>query len=184
MYSAKRADLLLTVSEYSRKEIKRHFKITEDRIYVTSNCVSIVNDKVGLTDVKAKYGLDRYILTVSRIEPRKNHQMLLKAFLELQLYKLGYKLVIVGAMDLKNKIFNTLYKSMTDEEKESVLIFQASYLDLVALYKQAALFVFLHLQKDSEFLLLRLWHILVRHYAAIKQLWLNLISFMSVFFSL
>ena len=142
MYSAKRADLLLTVSEYSRKEIKRHFKITEDRIYVTSNCVSIVNDKVGLTDVKAKYGLDRYILTVSRIEPRKNHQMLLKAFLELQLYKLGYKLVIVGAMDLKNKIFNTLYKSMTDEEKESVLIFQASYLDLVALYKQAALFVF------------------------------------------
>lgn len=110
--------------------------------------------------------------------------MLLKAFLELQLYKLGYKLVIVGAMDLKNKIFNTLYKSMTDEEKESVLIFQASYLDLVALYKQAALFVFLHLQKDSEFLLLRLWHILVRHYAAIKQLWLNLISFMSVFFSL
>ena len=68
--------------------------------------------------------------------------MLLKAFLELQLYKLGYKLVIVGAMDLKNKIFNTLYKSMTDEEKESVLIFQASYLDLVALYKQAALFVF------------------------------------------
>lgn len=33
MYSAKRADLLLTVSEYSRKEIKRHFKITEDRIY-------------------------------------------------------------------------------------------------------------------------------------------------------
>lgn len=103
MYSAKRADLLLTVSEYSRKEIKRHFKITEDRIYVTSNCVSIVNDKVGLTDVKAKYGLDRYILTVSRIEPRKNHQMLLKAFLELQLYKLGYKLVIVGAMDLKIK---------------------------------------------------------------------------------
>ena len=142
MYSAKRADLLLTVSEYSRKEIKRHFKITEDRIYVTSNCVSMVNDKIGLTDVKAKYGLDKYILTVSRIEPRKNHQMLLKAFLELQLYKLGYKLVIVGAMDLKNKTFSTLYKSMTDEEKESVLIFQASYLDLVALYKQAALFVF------------------------------------------
>ena len=142
MYSAKRADLLLTVSEYSRKEIKRHFKITEDRIYVTSNCVSMVNDKIGLTDVKAKYGLDKYILTVSRIEPRKNHQMLLKAFLELQLYKLGYKLVIVGAMDLKNKTFSTLYKSMTDEEKESVLIFQASYLDLVAVYKQAALFVF------------------------------------------
>ena len=63
----------------------------------------MVNDKIGLTDVKAKYGLDKYILTVSRIEPRKNHQMLLKAFLELQLYKLGYKLVIVGAMDLKNK---------------------------------------------------------------------------------
>lgn len=142
MRSAKRADLLLTVSKYSKEEIIKNFHIDEKKIYITPNCISIADEKVCLPDVKSKYGLDKYILTVSRMEPRKNHQLLLKAFLELGLHKHGYKLVIVGAMDLKNKVFNTLYESMTDEEKKSVLIFHAPYWDLISLYKQAALFVF------------------------------------------
>ena len=49
-----------------------------------------------------------------------------------------------GMVSLYENCFSGDYMdfALTDEEKESVLIFQASYLDLVALYKQAALFVF------------------------------------------
>lgn len=140
--SAKRADVLLTVSPYSKDEITRHFDIDADRIGIIPNGVLLPDESVQLPDVKAKYGLDKYILTVSRIEPRKNHQMLLRAFVELGLAKKGYKLVIVGAMDIKNDEFNNYLGSLPQSVKDNILIFQAPYLDLISLYKHASLFVF------------------------------------------
>lgn len=140
--SAKRADVLLTVSPYSKGEVVRHFGIDTDKIGITPNGVLLPDESVQLPNVKTKYGLDKYILTVSRIEPRKNHQMLLRAFVELELADKGYKLVIVGAMDIKNNKFNNSFTSLPQSVKENILIFQAPYLDLISLYKNASLFVF------------------------------------------
>lgn len=140
--SAKRADILLTVSPYSKKEIVRHFDINEDIIQITPNGVLLPSESTKLPDVKKKYGLDKYILTVSRIEPRKNHQMLLQAFVELGLADKGYKLVIVGMKDLKNEIFNHYFDLLPKSIKDNIFVFQAPYLDLISLYKHASLFVF------------------------------------------
>ena len=140
--SAKRADLLLTVSQFSREEITRHFNISGDKIFITPNGVLLPHDNMPLPDVKKKYRLNRFILTVSRIEPRKNHQMLLRAYVELKLYEQGIKLVMVGVKDLTNKVFNDYFDSLPDKIKECVLIKRMRYDELISLYKTADLFVF------------------------------------------
>lgn len=141
-YAAYRADLLLTVSNYSKDTIIQHFNISNKEIYITPNAVLFPGEEYELPDIKRKYNIDKYILSVSRIEPRKNHQLLLRAYVELDLYKKNIKLVLVGAKDLKNKIFNDYYNSLSDEIKKSILIIQVTNSELIALYKNASLFVF------------------------------------------
>ncbi len=140
--SAKRADLLLSVSEFSRDEIVRHYGIGRERISITFNSVLPAYENIEEVDVKERYGLDKYILTVSRIEPRKNHLALMRAFVELNLAEKGYKLVMVGGKDLGYKEFFDYYTSLPDGLKESMLFLQVPFNELVALYKNASLFVF------------------------------------------
>ena len=140
--SARRADILLTVSEYSRNAIIKHFNIPPSQIHVTPNAVlfsKLTNDNI---DVKAKYGLDKYIITVSRIEPRKNHLALLKSFIELKLYERGYKLVFVGEPDLTYKSFALFYLELPQNIKDFILFLSVPYKELVELYRNASLFVF------------------------------------------
>lgn len=139
--SAKRADLLLTVSEYSRSEIINHYGIDKKKIHITPNGVLPCKIEL-LPDIKQKYNLEKYILTVSRIEPRKNQQMLLKAYVDLELWKQNYKLVIVGVKDIENKEFNELFVNLPQNIKDAILIIQASFDELQSLYKYANLFVF------------------------------------------
>ena len=56
--SAKKADVLLTVSEYSKEKIIEYYNLPEDKVYVTPNAVSpdfICNNKGA---VKKKYNLE------------------------------------------------------------------------------------------------------------------------------
>ena len=140
--SAKRADILLSVSEFSRNEIVRHFGISKDKIYLTYNGILPIPEVGNDIDLHKQYGLDKFILTVSRLEPRKNHISLLKAFIELGLPGKGYKLVMVGGKDLENKVLFDYYESLPPELKKNVLFIQVPFSHLVALYKNADLFVF------------------------------------------
>ncbi len=140
--SAKRADILLTVSEYSKNSISHLFKVPSDSIYATPNAVLPINEDIAIPDVKEKFGIDKYILTVSRIEPRKNHLMLLKAFVELRLADKGYKLVMVGTPDLKYKEFTEYFNSLPESQRRAVISETVSFPELVGLYRQASLFVF------------------------------------------
>jgi len=140
--SAKRADILLTVSEYSKERISHWFNIPKVSIHVTENAVLPINEDILIPDIKNKYGLDKYILTVSRIEPRKNHLMLLEAFVEMRLYERGYNLVMVGTPDLKYKSFQEYLNDLSDNIKGHIKIMVVPFPDLVGLYKNASLFVF------------------------------------------
>lgn len=140
--SARKADILLTVSEFSKEEIMRHFGIGNDRISVTPNAVLPIEDGADLPDIYNKVGSEKYILTVGRIEPRKNFLILLRAFIELGLHKDGYKLVIIGAADLDYVEFTNYYNALSDDEKDAVVMDVATFPELVSLYKHASLFVF------------------------------------------
>ena len=140
--SAKRADILLTVSSFSKDEIVHHFKISPDNIFITPNSVLPIDDAIVLPDVKRKWNLERYILTVGRYEPRKNMVMLMQAFSDLGLHKKGYKLVMIGSPDINYKMFYDFLDNADKDLKSAIITDRASFPELVALYKQADLFVF------------------------------------------
>lgn len=141
--SAKRADILLTVSQYSKEKISKLYQIDNNKIIVTPNAVSN-NYTEGLITISNDINsLGKYILYVSRVEPRKNHLTLIKAFVELGLYTDNYKLVLIGKVDIMGKQLKTYYKSMPDKIKNRIIwMDNVSYDDLRAYYKNCELFVF------------------------------------------
>ncbi|WP_291103672.1 glycosyltransferase, partial [Flavobacterium sp. UBA5153] len=97
-WSAKHSDIVLTVSEYSKKQIQKHFGIKNSTI--TPNAVDRIffepyeKEKVQV-EVKSKYNFQDYWIYISRWEPRKNHHTLLEVFTENEFYR-NYSLVLVG----------------------------------------------------------------------------------------
>lgn len=140
--SAKRADILLTVSAYSKDALNRHFGISPDKIHITPNAVLPLENYSPKNENTFISGLGKYILTVSRIEPRKNHLNLLKAYVELKLYDKGYKLVMIGSLDLKYKGFTSYLQALPSNIRENIIIKSVPFEQLVELYKNTSLFVF------------------------------------------
>lgn len=141
-FSANRSEIICTVSEYSKKALIKHYQIPAEKILITANAVSEYTGP--FSDVKSKYKLNKYILFVSRMEPRKNHYLMLKSFVELALYEQGYKLVFIGrTKDVKTENYHNYYNSLDEIIKDSVLhIENISYEELNSFYKNADLFVY------------------------------------------
>ncbi len=139
-FSAKRADILCTVSEYSRNRISEHYGIPADKIYITPNAVS--EDFFRLAD-SPRDSSKKYILYVSRIEPRKNHIALVRAFNRLKLAEKGYDLIMVGReTDATPKLHNEL-DSLDEFTRSHIRQIPQAYLpELLTLYKNASLFVY------------------------------------------
>jgi glycosyltransferase involved in cell wall biosynthesis len=147
-YSISRADIKTTVSRYSKQAISKHFNIPLEEILIISNGVSQVffdeyDKNASKRFISAKFNISKYILYVSRIEPRKNHVSLLKAFLELKLYKEGFHLVLLGHSSILTPEFNKLYGGT--EERIKKFIFMSSTVNeqcLFHFYKGAEVLVF------------------------------------------
>lgn len=95
------ADLLFTVSEFTRGEMARLYGAAPERIALTFNGVDTQRFRPGAdgaTLVRA-LGLQpgEYLCTVGRVEPRKNHLRLLQAYARMPEPRLP--LVIVGQHD-------------------------------------------------------------------------------------
>jgi glycosyltransferase involved in cell wall biosynthesis len=142
--SAKKADVLLTVSEYSRNKIAQYYKIPLKDIFVTPNAVSDdFSCNNNSNSIKEKYNLDKYILYVSRIEPRKNHIILLQAYTELKLWEEGYKLVFIGLEDIISQELNGYKNNYKKLLKDNVLWLEGiAHEELKCFYKNSDLFVF------------------------------------------
>tara|TARA_B100000809_G_C15108696_1_gene519729 strand:- start:366 stop:1478 length:1113 start_codon:yes stop_codon:yes gene_type:complete len=141
--SAKKAGILLTVSEYSREKISKYYNLPASNIYVTPNAVSedFVCDKKG--SVKEKYNLDQYILYVSRIEPRKNHLALLQAYVGLKLWEKDCKLVFIGVEDIVSEELIDYKEKHKSVLKDNVLWLEGiAYDELKCFYQDCELFVF------------------------------------------
>lgn len=113
--SARKADMVLTVSEYSRREISDCYGLPPQRIGLLFNAVDHARFHPAQSDesgVLAARGLknDGYILTVGRIEPRKDHATLLKAYACLG--KEAPPLVIVGQRDFGYGAFESALAAM------------------------------------------------------------------------
>lgn len=145
--SALRADLLLTVSDYSKKRISAKYNIKESDITVTHNGVSPdffrLNREECAEYVRNEYGISSYILYVSRFEPRKKQVSLLNAYKNLRLDKKGYELVFIGIKTISDPLFDGALQGCDDEMRRHIHIFEnVPYQSLLKWYGGASLFVY------------------------------------------
>lgn len=144
-YSAKRSDIILTVSEYSKKQIQKKFGSKD--VVITPNAVNDVffeeHDKsVIQLKIKEKYKAENYFIYVSRWEPRKNHHFLLEVFIENKYYN-DFSLILVGKRDLQNKKFDRLFNSLSKNIQEKIIILEkVNSEDLQLLVKGARISIY------------------------------------------
>jgi glycosyltransferase involved in cell wall biosynthesis len=142
--SADKANRILTISENSKKDIVTQFSIPSEKITVTplaaaSEFRPLPTDKTD--EIRQRYGLGRFILTVGTIEPRKNLIRLLEAFALLKKGGNSIKLIHAGPFGwLNEEVKHTI---TTLGLQDSVRFLGRVPLDdLVGLYNMADLFVF------------------------------------------
>jgi len=134
---AKISDIIFTDSEYSKKAIMKHFKVPNEKIILTPIGVSIDYYKTECRGNKQPY-----ILYVSRIEPRKNHFMLIKAFIELKLYE-RYQLINIGKIIHLEKKLKTYLNNLPENIKNKIVFIEnIEEKKLIEYYQNAALFVY------------------------------------------
>ncbi|MGZ4122736.1 MAG: glycosyltransferase, partial [Tumebacillaceae bacterium] len=83
------SDLVITVSEQSKRDIKRIFQLPEEKIVVTYEAPESVYKPIPKQDakefVKNRFGIDSpYVLYIGGFSPRKNVRGLINAFYEIQ----------------------------------------------------------------------------------------------------
>ena len=142
--SAQKAKILCTVSAYGQNQLSRRYGIDSQKIVITPNAVSA--QQMSLDKAKkrvAGYALDRFILFVSRVEPRKNHKALWRAFETLALHKQGFKLVFIGKKEWMDPDLEAVMQQSDPSLLEAVIwLDSVPHEDLWAFYRAAALFVY------------------------------------------
>lgn len=145
-HSIRKADIKTTVSSYSRDRISLHYGIPEGEIHVIPNSVDATSSLTkgeAVARIKERYGIEDFILYVSRIEPRKNHVLLLEKYLSLELYKKSIPLVFIGEPSIRIPELDKLMGRLTAEQRASLYwIHQVEPEDLFAFYKSCRLFVY------------------------------------------
>ncbi|ACU07292.1 Mannosyltransferase [Flavobacteriaceae bacterium 3519-10] len=139
--AARQADLIIAISEQTKRDIVEFLHVPEDKIQVVyQGCHQAFKENQGeqvLNSVKAKYGLpDRFILNVGTIEERKNLLNIVKAVNGTEI-----PLVVIGR---KTKYFNKIRKFLKKNKLENQVHFleNVSMDELAAIYKLADIFVY------------------------------------------
>ncbi len=116
--SMKRADIVVTDSEFSKSEIIKYFPQHEKKIRVVPCGVDLekfklCEDKSRITAVKDKLGIEGdYFLYLGNIEPRKNLERLINAYNILcKREKNPPKLVLAGG---KGWLYDSIFQRVTD----------------------------------------------------------------------
>lgn len=146
--SARRAEIVTTVSQYSKDMILKNFGIQNKPITILPNAANELywkphNKAEDRVFIKQQHNLEMFIIFVSRFEPRKNHEILIQAFEELELWKSGYSLLFIGKETFKNEPLKNKIETINAISNESVVVLEDINNDLlVKFYNAAALSVF------------------------------------------
>lgn len=138
--SALRAKKILTVSEFSKKEIVNWLNCESEKVVVTYNGIDekfkVIEKNDKLRDIKEKYGLPKkFILYIGNLKPHKNVANLIKA-----IKKIDQKVTLV----INGKSNESLKKIIMENHVENKVKF-IGYVDdndLPILYNLAELFIY------------------------------------------
>jgi len=140
LYSSKK---IITVSEFSKKDIIKTLRIDEKKIFVTYPAVNLESkeSKIDQTSILSKYNIKKpFWLYVGVAYPHKNLEKLLDSFSEFVEKNKNYDLVLVG----RNNFFYDRLKKLSKTKNYKNVIFTGYVPDseLPQLYRAASLYVF------------------------------------------
>lgn len=142
--SIKRADHLISISNFTKNEIVRYYDIELNKINVIHEAIdeigfSLKNNTLNLNILNHVIKSNQYILAVGHLEPRKNYIRLIDAYNALpKEVQIKYKLIIVGK---QNHDFNKIIESI----KESMNVIYLNFVkreELIWLYANCKAHVF------------------------------------------
>jgi glycosyltransferase involved in cell wall biosynthesis len=142
-HSVHRSASIFTVSDFSRRQIAETFRVGLRKIHVIPNGVDGARFFSGSEgrEIVENLGLEpgRYFLTVGRMEPRKNHANLLRAWAKLR--KPRPRLAIVGQRHFHYKEAINLISEL-DLAKDIAVFECVSDGELPAVFRNAKAFIY------------------------------------------
>lgn len=141
--SVESSDRILTISEFSRREITELLGFPTERIAVIPCAPAFSEATASAENVFSKFGIQQpYLLYVGTLEPRKNLIRLLEAFARLKEREgFPHQLVLAGGKGWNSEAFDQALAA--SPVRESVrLTGYVSDEEKNTLYREAALFVF------------------------------------------
>jgi len=149
-YMLKNADIVLSVSRYTKSRIIENINIDPDRIIVFPNTLDpyfAVGDVVNIIEIKGKYGIPsdcKIILTVSRLsssEKYKGYEKVINILPELKKNIAEFKYLIVGGGDKAElSRINNLINELNLQDNVT-LLGEIINKDLAGLYSSADVFI-------------------------------------------
>jgi glycosyltransferase involved in cell wall biosynthesis len=143
--SARKADIITTLSNYSKKSIIDLLHVPSDKVVVTYPASKFIGTNRDAAQSKQavldKYGIkNEYILSVASLLPHKNLDRLIESF-NLLTGRINQQLILVG---LKTQGFDRFHTMLRKKNILSDKILILGYIpeeDLAVLYRSATLFV-------------------------------------------
>ena len=145
-YGAQKSDLIITISESAKNDIIKNLGVSENKIEIVHPGIDLESyskkyDKEELEKIRKKYNLpSKYILYLGTIEPRKNIERTIKAFIKYKKeVKDDLKFVIVGGKGWK---YDNIMKLIESMGTDIIITGYIDEEDKVPIYKLAQIFVF------------------------------------------
>lgn len=125
--SIKKADKIIAVSEFTKDEIVKYYKVNPSKIELVYNAVNESADSLRSIEkeerLKIKYNLpEKFILYIGTLQPRKNVAGLVAAYAKIKDQIPGIKLVIAGNKKAHNFDRN-IDRVITENELENDIVF-------------------------------------------------------------
>lgn len=144
--AARRAKMIMTISQNSKDDIVKVLKLSEDKIKVVHLAVEkrFMSPDVRVEDIRRKYSLpEEFIFYVGNLSPHKNIRGLIKAYKALpEMLRQKYKLVIAASK--KAKYLAGIEKVIREMELSAEVFFTGfiEEKDLPTVYRMSELFAF------------------------------------------
>jgi glycosyltransferase involved in cell wall biosynthesis len=144
--SAKNAAQVIVPSGFVRNQLVKMFGITTGKInvipFAPASAFKKIEDPTLLAQVRTKYGLpEKFILSVSNHEPKKNISGIIRAFAAFKDKVKGYKLVLVGRNAWGVGEINGIIRNF-NLEGDVIITGYIPFADLPAVYSLADMFLF------------------------------------------
>jgi mannosyltransferase B len=145
-YGAQKSDLIITISESAKNDIIKNLGVSENKIEIVYPGIDLERyskkyEKEDLEKIRKKYKLPlEYILYLGTIEPRKNIERTIKAFIKYKKeVKDDLKFVIVGGKGWK---YDNIMKLIESMGTDIILTGYIDEEDKIPIYKLAQIFAF------------------------------------------